>query len=160
MGRTLTLVIAIVFMVTACNGATTDTDGSSPSESSGGSQTSQTDDSLAGGADTTEAATETTETSAPVSGGGDGGECTINVSGDLEETIVYPQSAFTFASDYWASEEELREVIEFFGEDNSGGSYEEIVASGEPILGWFMFNCVDPDDPGSGVVVLPTNDTT
>ena len=88
------------------------------------------------------------------------GECTITVTGDLEETIVHPQSVFSFTTEYWATEEDLRDTVEFLGEDNAGGSYEELVARGEPIIGWFLYNCVDPDDLGTGVIVLPTNETT
>jgi hypothetical protein len=90
----------------------------------------------------------------------EGGECTITVSGDVEDTIVYPQSVFTFTSDYWATEDELREIVEFMGEDNVGRSYDELVSRGEPIIGWFIYNCVDPDDPAGGVIVLPTNGTS
>jgi hypothetical protein len=159
MRRLISLLAVIAVVVAACGGggdagasgdSTTEPVIEDEESTETTSTTIQSDDDD-GGSDTSEAAAETSS--------GDG-ECTITVTGDLEETHVFPQSVFTFTSDHWATEDELREIIEFLGEDNTEGSYEELVARGEPIVGWFIYNCVDPDDLGKGVLVLPTNETT
>jgi hypothetical protein len=145
--------ISLSLVVAACGGATeSETTGAAASDEESPVLTSTTIP-----AQEVETGSVTTHV---VSGGETGGgECTITVTGGVEDTIVHAQSVFTFTSDHWTSEEDLRELVEFMGEDNVGGSYEEMVERGEPIVGWFLYNCVDPDDPSSGVIVYATNET-
>lgn len=85
------------------------------------------------------------------------GSCTITITGDRDEVITYPQSFYSLTSDHWTSEDELRQLLELF---ESEESLEDIVARGEPAFTFFALNCVDPDEPGDGVVVTHTNATT
>jgi hypothetical protein len=152
--------ISISVLVAACGGGTgAETTAPETTGSGGGGEVERPEPT------STTSSVEEEETgseAAEAASGGDAGngECTITVTGDIEDTIIYPQSVFTFSSDYWASEEQKRDIVEFLGEDNVGGSYEDLVARGEPFVGWFLYNCVDPEDAGAGVIVLPTNETS
>ncbi|MCJ7781532.1 MAG: hypothetical protein MUQ27_11980 [Acidimicrobiia bacterium] len=61
------------------------------------------------------------------------------------------------ATDYWFSDEALREAVE-----ELGGSYDEFVEKGEPLVSFLGIYCsesVDPMEPGQGVDVRATNAT-
>jgi hypothetical protein len=149
--RALVVFAAVALLLVACGGDGTGDDGTEP--------TSETT-APAGGETTTTTPDEDPPDSGGGGGSGTGGECTITVTGDREDSWTFPQSQYTFLSDRWASEDELRETVEFLGEDAAGGTYDEIVARGEPILGWFFYNCVDPENLELGVLAYPTNATT
>jgi len=106
---------------------------------------------------TTGAAT-TAATAAPA-GTKVAGECTITVTGDREETLTFAQSIYSFSSDHWIGEDELRGTVEALGEDIAGGSFEEITARGEPVITFFSVSCADPDNLIQGVTATHTNGT-
>jgi hypothetical protein len=158
MRRVLTSTLTVALVVSACGGDSSEPTDSSTTEESGAASdsTTATDAVSTTPADEQDEEQEQTETSGESNIDGLG--CTITVTGDLEETIEYPDSQIL--SDYWSSEDELRDYVEFLGEDIAEGSYEELVARGEPIFGWFILTCFDPQDPGPGVQVFHTNATT
>jgi hypothetical protein len=88
---------------------------------------------------TSTAASTTTDGSSTSDGGGqpsasnDGSECTVTLAGDRDDTWTFPQAATSFSTDYWLSEEDLEETIEFLGAA-AGGTYDEIVERGDPII--------------------------
>lgn len=97
------------------------------------------------------------DTSDPVPAAG--GECTVAISGDREESWTFGQAITSFSTDYWLGEEELREVIEFMGEDITGGSFDELTASGVPIVTFLQISCSDPENLIQGALVTHTNAT-
>ncbi len=119
----------------------------SPATSAGTETTAAAESSRA---ETTTAASES-QTAA--------GECTITVTGDRTETLTFPQNVYSFSSDHWIGEDELRGTIEALGEEIAGGSFEEITARGEPIITFFSLSCADPDNLIQGVAATHTNGT-
>jgi hypothetical protein len=101
----------------------------------------------------------TPATTTGVVAGGDDGSCTVTTSGDRQDSWTFPQAVTSFSTDYWLSEENLRETVEFLGEDIAGGSYDELVARGEPIITLLSISCSDPDNLIQGVLVTPGNAT-
>jgi hypothetical protein len=146
--------LLIVILAAACGGDSSTTsviDGSEPAPAA-------TEPTAAGGGVTTAAST----TDAGSVGGAApaaGGTCTVTVTGDREESWTFSQDFTSFSSDYWISEEDLRETVEFLGEDIAEGSYEEIVARGEPIVTFLQVSCSNPDNLAQGALVLPGNAT-
>lgn len=106
-----------------------------------------------------ENAPETTGAVSSGAGSPSGGECTVVVTGDREETWTFEQNVYSMSSDYWMDEQELRDTVEFLGEDVTGGSYEEIVDRGEPIITFLSIGCVDADNLSQGALITPTNAT-
>ncbi len=103
----------------------------------------------------------TTTTGAAPGGSGSpaGGECTVVVTGDREDTWTFEQSVYSVGSDYWMDEQELRDTVEYLGEDIAGGTYDEIVGRSEPIVTFLSVSCVDADDVGRGASITHTNAT-
>ncbi len=128
--------------VTSCGNASPAPD--SPTETAGGSQAPATP-------------AETTTTA--VSGSAGGGSCTVTVSGDLELELSFDQSIYSMNSDYWTSEEDLRGVVETLGVDIAGGTYDELVANGKPIVTFLALSCQDPDNLVEGALATHTNAT-
>lgn len=91
---------------------------------------------------------------------GSGGECTVTVSGDRDDTWTFAQSVYSVSTDHWMSEQELRETVAALGEDVVGASYEELVARGEPVITFLSLSCVDPDELLQGASVSHSNATT
>jgi len=159
MRRVWTLTLTVALVVSACGGDSNEPTDSAPTDESGAASDSTSTTDAVGTTAVDEQDEEqepSEETSGESNTGGLG--CTITVSGDLDATIEYPDSQFL--SDYWSSEDELRDYVEFLGEDIAEGTYEELVARGDPIFGWFILTCFDPQDPGPGVSVFHTNATT
>jgi len=88
-----------------------------------------------------------------------GGTCTVEITGDWEASWTFDQSIFSVSSDYWTSEEVLRETVDALGEDIAGGSYEELVERGEPIITFLQMACTDPDNLLQSALVTHTNAT-
>lgn len=100
-------------------------------------------------------------TAVPATAGDDvkRGTCTVTISGDRSESWTFEQSVYSFSTDYWMDEEELRGTVEALGEEIAGGTYEEIVGRGEPIVTFLSLSCTNPDDLIEGAVVMPTDAT-
>jgi hypothetical protein len=148
--------LAVVVMLTAaCGGESISTAGDGPSSTGSSDQSTGTEPTTAGGGDTTTTTESTSDTAAVT----EGGTCTVTVTGDREESWTFAQEITSFSSDYWISEEDLRGTIDFLGEDIAGGSYDEIVARGEPIITFLQVSCSNPDDLVEGALVLPGNAT-
>jgi hypothetical protein len=106
-------------------------------------------------ASTSAAAPDDVRDAVPTASGG----CTVAISGDRDESWTFEQAITSFSTDYWLDEEELREVIEFMGEDITGGSYDELVESGVPIVTLLQISCSDPENLIQGALVTHTNAT-
>lgn len=102
-----------------------------------------------------------TSTSTPEAGSADptGGKCAIVVTGEREGTWTFPQSIYSISSDYWMSEDELRETVEFLGEEIAGGSYDELVGRGEPVITFLSVGCANADNLIEGATVTHSNAT-
>ncbi len=92
----------------------------------------------AGGSATTDSGT----TAATVPDVGVG--CTVEVTGSDPTSWVGPDGTSAFTTDYWYTEEELREQWGFIG-DPTRGTFDEVMASGSPVFTLFLFNCQGPD---------------
>jgi hypothetical protein len=79
----------------------------------------------------------------PNPGSGGTGGCTVNVSGDLETSWNGPDNISAFTTDYWYTEEELRQTFEFVGTE--GSTFEAVMAAGRQVFTFFLFNCQGPD---------------
>jgi len=91
--------------------------------------------------------------------GGEGG-CTVTVTGGEERQWEGADDAYAFTTDYWYTEEELREQYDFFATEDSP-PFEEVLASGEPISALFLFNCsVSGAEPSDSISLFPSNATT
>jgi hypothetical protein len=121
-------------------------------------------DSGGGDGATSTAASTTTDGSSTSDGGGqpsasnDGSECTVTLAGDRDDTWTFPQAATSFSTDYWFSEEDLEETIDFLG-TAADGTYDEIVERGDPIITFLQISCSDPDNLVQGALVTHTNTT-
>ncbi|MEA2022947.1 MAG: hypothetical protein U9N79_01510, partial [Actinomycetota bacterium] len=87
------------------------------------------------------------------------GECTVVVTGDREDTWMFEGGVnrVGIATDYWFSDEAMQAAVE-----ELGGSYDEFVAKGEPLVSFLSIWCSasdDPMEPGQGVDVRATNAT-
>lgn len=87
------------------------------------------------------------------------GECTVTITGDREDAWAFEAGAnrLGVATDYWFSEEAVREAIE-----EVGLSYDEFVESGEPLVSFLGIYCSESDDPmepGAGVSIGATRAT-
>ena len=104
--------------------------------------------------------TEATGESTPDDGAQPGSsECTVVITGDHEETWVFESGANSvgIATDYWFSDDAIRGAIE-----ELGGSYDDFVEKGEPLVAFLGIYCSasdDPMDPGHGAGVRATNAT-
>lgn len=157
--RVVLLGFVLVILASACggDGATTSVDGTDTTASPATSVQSTTVPSTAGGgqAEPTTSAVDAGDAAPPAGGG----ECTVTISGDRDESWTFEQATTSFSTDYWLAEEDLREVIEFMGEDITGGSYDELVAAGMPIVTFLQISCSDPANLIQGALVTHTNAT-
>lgn len=85
------------------------------------------------------------------------GSCTVEVTGDFEISWNFSESVFSVSTDYWMSEDDLRQTVELLGEDIAGGSYDELVSRGQPIVTFLTLTCVDEAAPGVGAQITHTN---
>ena len=104
--------------------------------------------------------TEATDESNPDEGAQPGSsECTVVITGDHEDTWVFDSGANSvgIATDYWFSDETIREAVE-----ELGGSYDDFVEKGEPLVAFLGIYCSasdDPMDPGHGAGLRSTDAT-
>lgn len=141
MRRSMSVALMFVLVVAACGD---DVTGSTTSSASSGPT----------GATGSTAAPGTTPTS-----GGDGG-CTVTVTGGEERQWEGADDAYAFTTDYWYTEEELRDQYEFFATEEDP-PFEEVLASGEPISALFLFNCaVSGGELSDSISLFPSNATT
>ncbi|HSM02089.1 MAG TPA: hypothetical protein VK960_06630 [Acidimicrobiia bacterium] len=147
MRRSVVLVgLVLTLLASACG----DDDGGSVSSTSG---TSGPGTTLLPG--TTAAPGSTTAPPA----GGDGG-CAVTVTGGEERQWEGADDAYAFTTDYWYTEEELREQYDFFATEDSP-PFEEVLASGESITALFLFNCtVSGGEVSDSISLFPSNATT
>lgn len=94
-------------------------------------------------------------TAATIPSGGDG-SCAVTVTGGEERYWEGADDAYAFTTDYWYSDDELRTQYGFMA-DEDDPSFDEALASGEPIVGLFIFNCVGAD--GDSVSLFPSIST-
>lgn len=119
------------------------------------------DDGAGDGATTTVAATTSTgaaassTTGATVPSGGGGG-CTVAVTGGQEASWNGPDDISAFTSDYWYTEDELRQQFDFLG-DPTQGTFDEVLGAGLPIFTFFLANCTGTDGQ---IVSLFVSDAT
>lgn len=150
--KLLLAILTAALVLGACSGSTSGTTaGTSTTNQPAGTTDQQT---------TTTATTATKETAPEGASGNSDGSCTVEVTGDRELTWTFDQSIYSFSSDYWLSEGDLRDTVETIGEDNMGGSYDEIVASGKPVITFLQISCANPDDLIQGALITMTNATT
>ncbi|MEK7252005.1 MAG: hypothetical protein AAB198_01945 [Actinomycetota bacterium] len=69
----------------------------------------------------------------------DGG-CAVEATGTDPISWTGPNDISAFTTDYWYTEDELRQQWEFVG-DPTLGAFEERIASGLPVFTFFLFNC-------------------
>lgn len=94
-------------------------------------------------------------TSTAVGPGGAGG-CEVSVTGDVTESWTGPDDLSAFTSDYWYTEEELRQQFDFLGL-GAERTFEDLTAAGEPVFTFFLFNC---SGPGGELVSAFVSDAT
>jgi hypothetical protein len=137
----LPLVLGVVALIsTACGGgddATDDTTGDSVGAES------TVDQSQEGSVqDAVEPASDGGD-SKPASDGGDGG-CSVDVSGDVTASWTGPDDISSVGSDYWMSDDELREAYETFALDDDP-PFDEARTTGQPIFTILLLNCAGDD---------------
>ena len=152
MNRLGILAVSLIVMTAACGG-----DGDGPVETTvQTAEPSATDGAAASGAPDDVTTTTSGETAtSPPQGNVDAGTCMVSVSGDVEESWTFEQNPTSFSSDYWLSEETLREIAAEFDED-----YDELVAAGKPALLLFQVACQDASDNLTGVLFTQANEAT
>jgi|SRR3990170_849049 len=117
------------------------------------------DDDL-GQVTTTAVATNTTGSTGTTAGSATtpsiGGGCTVEATGTDPNSWTGPNDISAFTTDYWYTDDELRQQWDFLG-DPTQGTFEEVVASGRPVFTFFLFNCQGPDQ---ALVTLYVSDST
>lgn len=83
------------------------------------------------------------------------GSCSATVSGDVSAEWTGNGGAAAVGTDYWYTEDELREQYEFFGDESR--SFDDVYASGEPITALLLLNC---GTSAPSVSFYPSNATT
>ncbi|HEX6658440.1 MAG TPA: hypothetical protein VF065_10185 [Ilumatobacter sp.] len=148
-----------VGLLAACGGSDDDA-ADTASGTTGVSSNTASDDSTAA-TGTVPQSTAADATAVPATAGDDvkRGTCTVTISGDRSESWTFEQSVYSFSTDYWMDEEELRGTVEALGEEIAGGTYEEIVGRGEPIVTFLSLSCANPDDLIQGAVIMHTDAT-
>ncbi len=129
--------------VTEAPGATDSTAAASDSSDAADStEPPTTDETSAPETDATSA--PTTEPAADASG--DRG-CHVDVTGGLEVSWDSPDDNAAITTDYWYSEEELLQQIEFLAEEGTDPATElaNALETGEPIFSLLLMNCSEPD---------------
>ncbi len=142
------VVLVLGMLVGACGGGTAEESGPDPDVAT----TVQDPGAPTTMPSATEGTTATADDGTPA-----GGECTVTITGDREETWTFGQSVYAMSSDYWLSEDDLRGTVEALGVEISGGTYEELAERGEPVITFLSVGCLDPDDLILGASVTPTN---
>lgn len=84
------------------------------------------------------------------------GGCEVSVTGDVTESWTGPDDLSAFTSDYWYTEEELRQQFDFLGL-GAERTFEDLTAAGEPVFTFFLFNC---SGPGGELVSAFVSDAT
>ncbi len=74
-----------------------------------------------------------------LAGDSDYGSCTVSVSGDVEANWAGKGGAAAVGTDYWYSDDELRDQFEFLGSGDE--SFEDLMASGRPVFSLLLLNC-------------------
>ena len=151
--------LVFVGLLVACGGSDDDA-ADTASDTTGASDNTGSGDSTPA-AGTAPQTTATDATAVPATAGDDvkRGTCTVTISGDRSESWTFEQSVYSFSTDYWMDEEELRGTVEALGEEIAGGTYEQIVERGEPIVTFLSLSCANPDDLIEGAVVTHTDAT-
>lgn|SRR5690606_4524709 len=109
----------------------------------------------------TDTTTAAVDTSAPgdAEASAEGGSCTITVTGDVEQEVTYPQDPLSINTEYWLTEEQIRESIEFLEIEDT---YEDFVSRDEPVLLWMEISCgaeYTQDTAGPSVLLASTDGT-
>lgn len=100
--------------------------------------------------------------------GGDpqAGSCSVTLSGDENITIQGNGGSAAAGSDYWMSDQELRDALETLlkaggtAEDELEDELEAAMASDEPKLYLLILNCIDREDRANTLLLLPSNGST
>lgn len=143
----ISIVLAALLLLSACASSSSETTDTTQPAGSSNQQT------------TTPPSTSTTSGGGTTATKGSDGSCTVEVTGDKELTWMFNQNISSFSTDYWLSEDDLRSTVDFIGAENMEGTYDELVASGKPIITFFQVSCFNPDDPIQGALVTMTNAT-
>lgn len=94
------------------------------------------------------------------------GSCSVTLSGDENITIQGNGGPAAAGSDYWLSDQELRDALEMLlkasgtAEDELEDEVEAAMASDEPKLYLLILNCIDRDDRANTLSLLPSNGST
>lgn len=140
--RRLTVAAAALLMLVAACG---------DDDSGGVTTTAAPGTTSAAGASTTTGLPGETSTTLP---SGDGGGCIVEVTGDIPTSWSGPGGVSAFTSDYWYTEDELRQQFAFFT-DPEGRTFEQVYEAGEAIFTFFLMNC---QGPGGELVTLAVSD--
>lgn len=148
--------LALVGAMVACGG---DDDETSPpddteaeetgdTEADGGEETEDTeaDDGEETGDTEADDGEETEDTEADDGSDGDGG-CHVDVAGDLTTSWDGADNAAAITTDYWYTEDELKQQLEFFAEEDADvdAEYEQLMADGQAVFSLLLMNCQGPD---------------
>lgn len=124
--RVLALILTVGLLTVGCSSA-----------ASTNADTIAVSDTASGAPESDTAAPESTTTGDTDGGSADDGaasgrsQCTVAVTGDREDAWTFESGVnrVGIATDYWFSDEALREAVE-----ELGGSYDEFVDKGEPLV--------------------------
>lgn len=159
-GRAGVVLVVSMILAAACGGESTATAGDGPTTTTPSDEAAAPESTAGGGGEATTTAASTTDAAdTDAAAATTGGTCTVTVTGDRQESWTFGQDLTSFSTDYWISEDDLRATIDFLGEDITGGSYDEIVARGEPIVTFLSLSCSNPDNLVEGALVTPGNAT-
>ena len=103
-----------------------------------------------GSLDTNGGTTSTTADSSGIPGGGEGG-CIVDVTGDVETSWNGSDGPRAFTTDYWYTEDELRQQFSFLGPE--GETFEQVMERRGQIVTFFLFNCEGPGDQLVSLIV-------
>jgi len=147
--QALVLVLTVGMLASSCSSDTSEgVDADAEADAATTAIESEVDESEA--TTTTSATDEGDPDDAPPAGSS---ECTVVITGDREETWNFEAGTnnLGIATDYWFSDETQRAAVE-----ELGGSYEEFVEKGDPLVAFLGVYCSESDDamePGRGANV-------
>lgn len=148
MQRPLLLLLALLALalpaVAACGGGDDDDDDNDVGDSSENAEEDDDDDSP----------------SVPNIEGG--GECEVNVTGDVTVSWKGDGGADAVGTEYWMSDDEIREALEFLAtgtEEEQKRQVEEGMAE-DPRLYILLLNCTSTEDRGQNITFSPSNEAT
>lgn len=144
MGLKTALGAVVLLLAAACGGE--------PAAGSSSTQANDTPGTVEAGS------TATLGTLSP--GSADLGSCTITVTGDIELTETFEQDVFSIVTDFWLTEDDAQDSFEFMKDEGSTETYDDRVASGQPVISWFAFSCAEEPGTDPTVLAYPTNATT